>query len=147
MPRGAAILVGIVVLILLAPTVGVMVDRAPVSYANLPFPVEGPVVAGTLAPMIVTRCNHTGEPVMAPYARNLYGLDSGVVITLASGAALIPAGCETVTSGVMLIPPETPPGRYQLKGAVSVRGRFRDFTISWESAPFEVLPPSNTAHS
>lgn len=117
-------------------------EPPPLQYGDQPFAVlNDPVPAGADIVLAVHRCNQTDALLPYSITRQLVHLDSGEPLSRAlptTGSFLAP-GCEDVLSTVTAVPADTLPGRYQLRALSLVKGRWRTFTVPWESAPFTVV--------
>lgn len=131
------------ILLLLLPSWLDFIDRPPLEYRNLPFPIlNAPLRPGDTVLLEVDRCIPGEQPLPYVFTRQLVRVDGPEAITMAlpSGGSIAMPGCELVQSRVTVLPADMPPGRYYLLAVTSVRGRWNTFSVPWRSAEFDVLP-------
>lgn len=118
----------------------VLLEKPPLRYSNLPFPVMlSPVKDGEVAKIRVSRCNDDDHTRLYLVARSLIHIPSGDSIVMPATTVSIEPGCRTVVSSVNVVPVGTPAGKYFIKGVGEVNGLVRTHTVSWSSEAFDVV--------
>jgi hypothetical protein len=117
-------------------------EEAPIYYLNSPFPILAePVHPGDPVVMFVQRCNRLDRELPYTFVRNLVRVDQEgryVVSTMPNGGSFIGSGCENVDSQTNIVPPDTPPGKYEVRATTIVSGKWKTFYVPWASQPFRV---------
>lgn len=110
------------------------------SYRNLPFPSERPVVlAGQPIPLRVVRCNGDTKTRNYLISHRLIRLDAAQPPTiLTAGSVSIEPGCTSETSKANVVPADQEQGHYFVEGFAEVNGTIRTHSIHWYSEPFYV---------
>ena len=117
-----------------------LLERSPLAYGNLPFPVlNSPVKAGEAIHLRVRRCNNDDRVRVYDVSRVLVGADGGQFILTPLKITIDPK-CETVVSKINIIPADTPPGKYTLRGYGEINGFIRTHMVQWQSVEFVVTP-------
>lgn len=117
-----------------------LIERQPMVYTNVPFPVESPAHADQALKITVERCNFSGRDLTYTFTRTVKNTQTGETWALPLGGADIEPGCLTVQSRVNVLPDDLPPGRYVLSAVSQVPGQYRVFTVPWRTQEFEVVP-------
>lgn len=126
--------------LLTLPSWAALLETAPLTYDNIPFPVESPVHSGDVLRVTVERCNRSSGALSYTLSRTLTNTESKETWALPMGGSDIPPGCQAVQSRLNILPDDLPPGRYVLSAVSQVPGRFRTFAVSWRTQEFEVVP-------
>lgn len=124
------------------PLMATVLLPEPFVYTHLPYRVlNNPVVAGGWSRHEISRCNNDGAALIYSYTRQLVNADTQVMFTLPPGLSSMDPGCHTIISVVQVVPADTPPGRYYLRGVVAVQGRWRSMNVPYYSEMFGVVAP------
>ena len=117
--------------------------RPVIRYTNIPFPVTTrEVAAGEHVSMIVEHCNDDDNSHTFAVSRELVSLDSArPPIHLRPGLTEAPPGCERNERRGTMIPLDTPPGHYYLRGFTEDNAGPRSFVVPWRTREFVVVPP------
>lgn len=121
---------------------GPALDRlspAPLTIAS-PITVGTPRLhAGDTLVLITSHCVMGTEPLIVDYARNYVSVndDTPDLVGLPRVSAVLPAGCETVTTHTNMVPRDLPPGMYVLQGIATARGH----NVPFATQPFLVEAP------
>lgn len=138
----------------------VLALEPPLSYPDLPNPIEAPGEPNVPLPVDARPKLHAGDTVVTlpyrcvtddggsglgtlPYTftRSLYNASTGQrVLDMPGGQNTADVGCHRVRSTIHTIPPETPPGVYYIGGTVTAAGARHAATVPWRTADFEVVP-------
>ncbi len=116
----------------------VYLEKPWLEYRALPWEVIEPVKPGEMVPVIVLRCNHTGERRTYRVTRNLVNVDTGDQIVLPSSDTDIEPGCHRSISKLSLVPSNVPDGTYVLSGLGHAKGRLQVHEVPWTTQRFEV---------
>lgn len=112
------------------------------SYQNLPFPPQVPLVrAGEIVPLLVRRCSSAHKAQTYTMARSLQSMDSNRWIVLPDMTVRAEPGCTEGISLINAIPRETPPGHYRVIGLAEIQGTVRTMHVPWLSGEFAVVAP------
>lgn len=139
----ASAAVGLALVVIGACLYGATMETPWLRYANLPFPVMGPVAAGDALQLTVMRCNDSRVTRSYLVTHQLRNVVTGISVLLPDTVVEIVPGCTKSVSLLNVVPRDTPPGRYIVTGRALVHGLFGEHSVSWESAPFDVLPERN----
>lgn len=114
----------------------------PMTYNNLPFPVQvGVVRPGEIVPLTVSRCNNTEEPLVYSMSHSLVNLETRerfILSGLSAQDIFLTPGCRVATSFAHRTPPDLTDGMYEIYGTARITGRTRDHLLIWHSVPFKV---------
>lgn len=109
-------------------------------YQNLPFPVATPVEQGRTVPIVIERCNDSKKERVYMSARTLRNVETGREVQLPESTVSIKPGCDRMLSRAVVIPLETPPGKYIIDGEGIAQGLLRKHGVDWYTEQFDVIP-------
>ena len=112
---------------------------APMYYDPVPFRVLTPDLhKGDTLRIVVGRC--TTRPLNYTVASEMINLDTHEVTDLPTTRhSLLSAGCVRTVNEIRNVPPpETPRGRYILRGVSTVQAEIRTYRIAWYTEEFRV---------
>lgn len=119
-------------------------DPVPLEYRINPFPVlKRELRAGDTLTTTTYRCNNTSGPITYINRRQWVRVDDEEKtppIPIADTPITAGPGCVRAFSRRNQLPPELKEGVWIIAGTAIVQGRFREWTISYETDPFEVVP-------
>lgn len=118
----------------------VFLEEPYLSYGNMPFPVEGKIIAGQPVVYPVIRCNSRPTAQTYQTTRNLERMGMGQVSApLPSIEVSIEPGCNPAIVRMNIVPESTPAGFYMVHGKVIAKGLFFEHIVIWNSGIFEVI--------
>ena len=117
-------------------------DKSWLTYPIMPLPVlMKSVHAGEVIPLSVRRCNSGEATRTYIISHSLVAIDGAQPeVVLPPVPVSAKPGCSTAESRINIIPPGTPPGVYRIDGITEINGWVRNFSLSWASEPFKVVP-------
>lgn len=124
-------------------------EPPPISYLNVPFPVNEPVYLGEPLGTEVERMNHTNTLIVTTVARRLVDETTGEITTLQGNSGPVPAGYSKQSGGVGLPAPCERDGQrgcvtaghvYHIEQFISMPGRYKTHVIETWTVSFVVLP-------
>ena len=135
-----AVLAVVLALMAAAPAIATTIEPPPLSYTNLPFPVlNSPVAVGTPIVMLIARCADSRAEQPYIVSRELVRVDDRLRIPLSPTRNMARSGCEEYRAQTATLPDDIDPGIYVYRGVASVQGWFRNYSVSWETEPFEIV--------
>ena len=142
LPSPVDLLLGVGMGLLTLPLWFRLILPSPLSYENVPFPVESPVAQGGPLSLTVERCNNSGGPLEYTVNRTVVSLDEPRRIYQLPPTVVYvdEAGCRTVHSRLNILPPGLPPGTYEMRGVTVVQMPLGAYEVLWRTRTFDVLP-------
>ncbi len=111
-----------------------------IRYQNLPFPVQEPVEQGRAAAIIIERCNDSKNQRVYTASRTLKNIETGKEVSLPEATVTLKPGCERTINKSVIIPLDTPPGKYVITGDAITQGLIKKHEIPWYTEQFDVVP-------
>jgi hypothetical protein len=151
-PKWNMVLFGLVIALIITamnyPTFRSWMDKPPLVYNNVPFPVERDVRPGQVIPAFISRCNTDTSPLTYVVARSLYMMDKNgdysLTIPMDEVHVEVSPGCTEGVSNLHVFPKtfagdEIRSGTYVLEGTAIVTTQWKTHYVHWKTRPFHVI--------
>lgn len=115
-----------------------VLEKSPVYFPNVPFPVNTNIKAGDILYFTVERCNTQSYPVSYQFTQTFRNIETGREYYLPSGTSVAPIGCDYIEDIPKQLPQNMISGLYILRFDLVVPGTFRTHSFSIQTKGFYV---------